>query len=333
DVRADCYISKEMVERTNRIFTYCDASGRYQLLRTETVPRGMTLHMVCTPGDVLETQCQASGCFEPALPMSCGNPMRATPVRVADSDCPQQMYAVGYGIDGRHLELFRACYDERRASVLYAQSEVYHKSYFAKRPSVDGFTTDGIVTPAQAAAYMKHNLYNAFCSILGQTQRYLPSARELVINRGHLVASADFLFVDQMVSTFRYLNVVPQFKSINDGNWEKIERWLRDQVPPSSHLRIKTGGIDVLRLRDESGGVCCVYLAAGDRLPVPQWTYKLVRDATGRGIYAFLTFNSIFERQRPSTPDFCRPVACPLSLPDNADAGFTYCCEPASFPY
>lgn len=348
----DCTITRNMVENTNRIFTYCDAGRTLHLLRTETVATGLKLHMVCTVADVVETECLESGSFSVPLPMWCSNPMKTTAIRVSDRDCPAQMYSVGYGIDGRHLELFRSCFDGATSRVLYSQSDVYHKTfckrcfqdinsycinpYFtlcvvAKRPFVE-FTTDEIVTPADAAGYMKNNIYNAFLCIFGRSQTYLPDSRELVINRGHLVASADFLFVDQMSSTFRYLNIVPQFKTINDGNWEKIERWLRDQVPQMSPFRIKTGGIDVLTLCDESGRACCAYLS-GNKVPVPQWMYKLVRNSAGKAIYVFLVFNSTFERERPPVLDICRTVSCPLSLPNDAKNGFVYCCDPANFPY
>lgn len=194
------------------------------------------------------------------------------------------------------------------------------------------FTTDEIVTPAVAAGYMKRYIYNVFCDIFGQSQRYIPDARALIINRGHLVASADFLFIDQMSSTFRYLNIVPQFKTINDGNWEKIERWVRDQLIRTSQFRIKTGGIDVLSLPNESDRICDAYLA-GNKLPVPQWMYKVVRDSAGNRIYVFLAYNSIFRRERPPALNICQPITCPIRLPDNANDGFIYCCDPASFPY
>lgn len=201
----------------------------------------------------------------------------------------------------------------------------------AKRPFVE-FTTDEIVTPAVAAGYMKRYIYNVFRDIFGQSQRYIPDARALIINRGHLVASADFLFIDQMSSTFRYLNIVPQFKTINDGNWEKIERWVRDQLIRTSHFRIKTGGIDVLSLSNENDRVCDAYLA-GNKLPVPQWMYKIVLDSVGNRIYVFLAYNSIFRRERPPALNICQPITCPISLPDNAHDGFIFCCDPAIFPY
>jgi len=193
------------------------------------------------------------------------------------------------------------------------------------------FVADEMFSPQEAAAYMKSNIYFAFKCIYGDGQSYLPNPRSLVINRGHLVASADFLFADQMGSTFRYLNVVPQFKSINDGNWEKIERWVRSQIPGSSYFRIKSGGIGILTLPDARGFLQSAFLA-GSKIPVPEWTYKVVRDASGNGLYVFLTYNNTFRREMPPCLDICHPLNCPLGLPNNPVEGFTFCCDPKHFP-
>ncbi|KAH8371662.1 hypothetical protein KR093_008399, partial [Drosophila rubida] len=328
----DCLISKSMVEGTNRVFTYRDADGAYQLLRTESVPSGLTLHMLCSGGDVIETQCQDNKQFTQSLPMSCPNPMKPTAKPVRDSECPAQLYAIGYQIDGGQLELFRSCYDAKYGRVLYAESDVYYKSYFPRRPGRVDFTTDELVTPAEANSYSKSNIYNAFSASLGSDQQYLSSATELVINRGHLVASADFLFVDQMTSTFRCINFVPQCKSINDGNWEKIERWVRAQIPESSSFHIKTGGLDVLSLADGNGNDCQIYLYCS-KVPVPLWIYKVVRDCpSGRLLYVFLSFNSVFHSAAPPAPAFCQTLTCPVSLRQNSQDGYIFCCDPASFP-
>ncbi|EDW02031.1 GH20125 [Drosophila grimshawi] len=330
-VRSDCRLTRFIVENTNRIFTYRDDSGSYQLLRTELVPSGMKLSMFCDVNNVLETQCQDNGEFTVALPMTCGSPMEPHVTKSKDAACPKTLYIVGYVIEGQQLELYRSCYDENNGRVLYSQSDVYFKTFFFRPPFVQ-FTTDEIVTPAEAAAYFKHNIYSAFQRTFGDAQEYLSSPNDLVINRGHLVASADFLFVDQMSSTYRYLNIVPQFKSINDQNWEKVERWLRSQVPANSPFRIKTGGIKVLKLQDVKGDYYDIYLSES-KLPVPKWIYKVVRDHNGNGIYVFLSFNSTFERSRPQAPDLCQPIPCPFHLSDNANEGFIYCCDPKRFPY
>uniref|UniRef100_A0A6P4E0R8 Uncharacterized protein LOC108039060 n=1 Tax=Drosophila rhopaloa TaxID=1041015 RepID=A0A6P4E0R8_DRORH len=329
-VQSDCRISQYMVEGSNRIFTYRDASGTLQLQRREVVPSGVTLLMYCNPSEMVETQCQDNGQFSVPLPMSCGNPMQPKATRIRDGDCSGNLYAVGYTIDGKNLELYRTCFDAGQGRVMYSQSDVYFKSFFPRRPFIE-FVADEMFSPQEAAAYMKSNIYFAFKCIYGDDQSYLQSAHSLVINRGHLVASADFLFVDQMGSTFRYLNVVPQFKSINDGNWEKIERWVRSQIPPSSYYRIKSGGIGILNLPDARGAIKPAFLS-NSKIPVPEWTYKVVRDASGKGLYVFLTYNNTFVRETPQCLDVCRPVNCPLGLPNSPVEGFTFCCDPGQFP-
>ncbi|EDX06456.1 GD10718 [Drosophila simulans] len=325
-----------MVEQSNGIFTYRDASGSIQLQRLETVPSGVTLLMYCSPTDFKETMCQDNGQFSVPLPMHCLSPMQPVPKDIRDGDCAGNLYAVGYTIDGKDLELYRTCFDSGQGRLLYSQSDVYYKTFLygvlvPKRPFVE-FVADEMFSPQEAAAYMKSNIYFAFKCIYGDDQSYLPSANYLVINRGHMVASADFLFTDQMGSTFRYLNVVPQFKSINDGNWEKIERWVRSQIPNSSYFRVKSGGIGILTLPDTKGFLQSAFLA-GSKIPVPEWTYKVVRDATGNGLYVFLTYNSTFQRERPQCLAICYPVNCPIALPNNPDDGFTFCCDPKRFPY
>ncbi|KAH8400762.1 hypothetical protein KR009_000776, partial [Drosophila setifemur] len=326
----ECRIARHMVEQTNRIFTYRDSAGAIQLQRRETVPSGVSLLMFCSATDMVEAQCLDNGQFSVPLPMRCGNPMMPILSKIWDNDCPGTLFVVGYFLERRNLELYRTCFDEGRGRVLYSQSDVYFKSFFPKRPFVD-FLTDEMFSPREASSYMKSNIYFAFRCIYGDGQHYLPNPRALVINRGHLVASADFLFVDQMCSTFRYLNVVPQFKSINDGNWEKIERWLRSQVPQESYFRVKTGGLGILSLPDANGVLQPAFLA-GSKIPVPEWTYKVVRDVSGNGLYVFLTYNNTFLRERPQVLDFCQPVPCPVSLPNSPDEGYTFCCDPKQFP-
>ncbi|XP_068147675.1 uncharacterized protein [Drosophila tropicalis] len=331
-ILGDCTISRNMVEGTNRIFTHRDAKGNYQLQRLEIVPTGVTLHMFCSSSDVIETKCQDDGRFSEPLPMSCSNPMPTSLTRIKDNECPATMYSVGYVIQGQQLELYRTCFDTNTLSVLYSTSDVYYKTFFPRRPWVE-FLTDEMLTPAEAASYMKQRIYNNFCYIFGQAQTYLPGPGALIINRGHMVASADFLFIDQMGSTFRYLNIVPQIKSINDGNWRLIEEWVRRMVPENSPFRVKTGGIGTLMLTDERGisRAACLYNA--NKIPVPEWTYKVVKDANGNGLYVFLTYNSSFDRERPAVLSICSAVQCPLYLPDNAVNGYTFCCDPSKFPY
>lgn len=342
-----------MVENTNRIFMYRDSRGSYQLLRTEMVPNKATVHLLCTTKDVVQMKCQGSK-FKMPGKMSCTNLLKSTIRKVNDRSCPAQMYSVGYAIAGQHLEVFRACYDLATARAIFAESDIYYRTFCtccyqfttkfrinsntyivffstdAKRPLVE-FVSDGLQT--MGPSYIKKSIYEAFCSLLNNCKDYIPNDKALMINRGHLVASADFFFVDQMISTYRYINVVPQFKSINEGNWQKIESWVRSKVPSTGSYRVKTGGIDVLALRNANGKAQHIYLA-GKKLPVPQWIYKTVKDDKNKAKYVFLFFNSIYKKDgKPRAHESCKPIKCPVQFPNNAADGYYYCCDPATFRY
>lgn len=111
-------------------------------------------------------------------------------------------------------------------------------------------------------------------------------------------------------------------------------RKLRDgcAVRSRSQVRVKSGGIGILTLPDTRGFLQSAFLA-GSKIPVPEWTYKVVRDATGNGLYVFLTYNSTFQMEKPPCLAICYPVNCPIHLPNNPNDGYTFCCDPKRFPY
>lgn len=49
------------------------------------------------------------------------------------------------------------------------------------------------------------------------------SKKTFFLSRGHLAPDADFLFSAHQFLTYFYVNVAPQWQSINAGNWLKVE--------------------------------------------------------------------------------------------------------------
>ncbi|XP_017031414.1 uncharacterized protein [Drosophila kikkawai] len=330
--QAQCRFTRADVERTTRIFMVRLPNRQLSLKRTASSPVGEVLQMWCSPQDIRQTTCQRNQrnvAFRPPLPMTCQRPPAALTTPVPDRSCPATMYRVGYNVgNNQFLELYRACFDRRSVRAVFVEHRVYAKTFFAQRPCVQ-FSSDGVISPADEASYTTRNIYATFRRLFGNQQNFIANNQDVVINRGHLAASADFLFGDQMCSTFKYVNAVPQFKAINDGNWEAIERWVRNSVTGNQFVNVRTGARDVLSL-PSSTGPKNVFLS-GNRNPVPLWMYKIVRDSNNRPLVAFLTLNNIFARQRPAAPAFCQAVNCPINLPNNARSGFTFCCNPATF--
>ncbi|EDV91075.1 GH16212 [Drosophila grimshawi] len=243
------------------------------------------------------------------------------------------MYRVGYKLsDTQFLELYRSCYDVPNQTAHFVIHLAYPITSPAPRPD-QSFTSDGVISGAAAAFFQAKNIYATFKETLGPNQNFVTSARDLVFDRGHLAASADFGFESYMRLSFKYLNVVAQFGSINRSNWKTLETWIRNQLNDGNFevLKICTGGFGVLELPHSiTGELKPIYLNAPSSNPVPKWLFKTVNDGDGTR-YAFLTYNNIHDASIP-TPN-CQQVACPATLQfvDTKEAGLSFCCDPIDF--
>ncbi|XP_017001431.2 uncharacterized protein [Drosophila takahashii] len=328
--QADCPLSRAMIEGTNRIFTNRNAANQYELKRMQRVRTGEVLHMYCQANDIVQTTCQQNTNFSRPLPLRCQRPIAASATVVTDASCPATMYSVGYTINNRHLELYRACYDRNGVRARFTTHSVYHKTFFPQRPCAD-FTRDGILSETDVQSFLPRSVFRAFRAIFGNNQRYIPNERDVIINRGHLTPSGDYLYGDQMCATFKYINVAPMFKSINDRNWETVERWVRTRISAGGLLRIKTGTNGDLTLPDSRSRQRRIILGAGTKNVMPLWLYKVVRTSANGPHSVFLTLNNIFARARPAAPAFCTSIPCPMTLENVAAAGYTYCCNATTF--
>ncbi|XP_034485219.1 uncharacterized protein LOC117790070 [Drosophila innubila] len=337
-VFGDCRIDNSYIQKSLGTFTTKDAHGKSQLLRFNSVADGANLELHCLKDDgKIETHNIAcrSGKLNPNNPIPCGK----TLVDKAHwEDCPATMYYIGIKIHNEFFELYRACYNKENVQSYFSDATVYWKKIHPKLDPRPLFSTDELITPAQARSFEKKSVYDTFISIYGTQQTYAKidnkSIPVLLINRGHLTASSDMLFADQMTSTFKHLNIVPQFESINSGNWLNIEHWVGNNIPAKSVVHVRTGAFGLLSLLDfrKDRKMQPAYLIPDKKQnPVPEWMYKIVRDANNRLLHVFLTYNNIFNPTKPKAHECCKTVACPLKLEDSPTLGFTYCCEPQKF--
>ncbi|XP_068147691.1 uncharacterized protein [Drosophila tropicalis] len=166
------------------------------------------------------------------------------------------MYQVGYRIDGTFLELYRSCYDKVNYITRYAEAYIYPSENIinADRPKCT-FTKDGIMSGGVEKSIHKINVTNTF-SLLYKG-KYDHEMQNNQMDRGHLIAADDFLTYDQKVATFKMVNVIPQFNSIQaTGNWVKIEKFVRSLADQQNNLPciyVQTGSYGVLKLTDTSG--------------------------------------------------------------------------------
>lgn len=195
------------------------------------------------------------------------------------------------------------------------------------------FDPDEIFTMNIFAAYNKREIYARFNTLLGHKQRYMPNnAGDERFDRGHLTPVADYMMNSLIATTFKMINVIPQFHTINDGNWRIMEEWARNPINTPS--KVCSGAFEwPLELPNSNGKLTAMYLKEPNLIPIPLYTYKIVLNRHGVRT-VFLQFNNIHSQQTP--PDcleFCNQVPCPstISLRNSNYYGYTFCCEPENF--
>jgi DNA/RNA non-specific endonuclease len=144
--------------------------------------------------------------------------------------------------------------------------------------------------------YTKEAQVVRFTRLLGSKSR----AEQLITStnylaRGHLMPDGDGIFRSFQYATYFYLNVVPMWQSINNGNWRIIENKVRDYgAELKRNLYVRTGAIGVMTMDNAHGGLVNLTLQAG-AIEVPKWIYKLIRtDPNTSDGFIFYALNDPF---------------------------------------
>ncbi|XP_075156571.1 salivary endonuclease-like [Haematobia irritans] len=307
-----------------------------KLLRQRLVADGSTLYFVCGNDEVTEIKCENNQFSEP-LPLGhCYSPPK--PILKLESDrelCTYQLYRVGFNIRCRDQDYFFStylvCFDLENMRSRFTINEAY--PFVQGRPRDMRFDPDEIFTMNIFSAFNKRDILARFKQLLGPQQTFMGyDEQERRFDRGHLTPAGDFMFNTLIASSFKMINVIPQFHSINDGNWRRLEEWARN--PMNTPSKVCSGAFPmVLRLPNSEGQDIPIFFR-NERIPVPLWTFKIVLNRDGVRT-VFVQYNNIHDtRMPPQFPDVrCKIVACPSSLylMQSNFLGYTYCCDERQF--
>lgn len=91
------------------------------------------------------------------------------------------------------------------------------------------FSTEALGPGVSADVAYKQIFEKAtFTKLLGSSKladKYIN--QDSYLARGHLAPDEDFLFASWQYATFFYINTVPQWQAINNGNWKRLENLVR----------------------------------------------------------------------------------------------------------
>lgn len=225
------------------------------------------------------------------------------------------------------VNLIDVCYSKRKGSAIYTAhliqgNTIKNAMKTSSRPST--FKTTQIPTNiAAASSFTKANQLKRFTDIFGNSDKAEEYLNKTFLARGHLSPDGDMIFAAWQWSTYYYINVIPQWQSINNGNWKHIESAVRSKADQlKTNLIVFTGAFDVLKLNNKK------ITLEPDGLEVPKWSWKIAKNAQNGEAIAFVTYNNPFAT---SVTDICRDI-CNNSGWDwkerkNFSKGYTLCCD------
>jgi hypothetical protein len=187
-----------------------------------------------------------------------------------------------------------------------------------------------------SSSYSQRNQKKVFTRILGgnRSSEVLESS---YLARGHLAPDADFVFKEWEEVTYYYGNAAPQWQSINNGNWRRLENMIRSKAMRLNRdLEIYSGTLGILQVLGDTG-LQEVWLATdGDKnyLPVPEYFFKIIVDHEAEESIGMFGTNDIFiQRILRSTSvctDICEQTGWADQFEDRfkAEDGMVFCCSP-----
>ncbi|XP_023721167.2 uncharacterized protein LOC111871958 [Cryptotermes secundus] len=262
-------------------------------------------------------------------------------------------YNIGFNLKRKFLGLIEICYDIAKHSTI---STRYILSKSVGNHDVNDYTNISFSssnfgsgnTGSPEDLYTCKNQIRTLGHILGsitQANKYINCdyRSNKYLDRCHLAPYEDFLFGYQKKAASFYINTAPQWKAINIGNWDILERRIRRYASKQkADLTIVSGTINVTTLPDIFGTERYVYLPEDPRsssvVPVPALFWKLVHDkARNAGIVFVVVSNpyhhDLLTRGYVACTDVCSSTPSWFGGWNRLDvsSGYVYCCTVNEF--
>ncbi|XP_017841195.2 uncharacterized protein LOC108598940 [Drosophila busckii] len=198
-----------------------------------------------------------------------------------------RIYRVGYNIsESRFVRTLELCHDATQLRTLYANYQLTPANvHFQQRVKRVKFSAAGhFVGYNMERLYAQQYQAKRAAQLLQQPElaaKLFDKKRGLFLSRGHLATKSDLIYASQQRSSFTYLNAMPQWQSLNGGNWATLETKTRLFVQSEKlTVNVYTGAYGVMPLTDEAQ--TSFYLLTDDNnkavLPVPRLFYRVLID-------------------------------------------------------
>ncbi|EDX10296.1 uncharacterized protein LOC6737883 [Drosophila simulans] len=249
---------------------------------------------------------------------------------------------IGFDVAAGFLSHVELCYDQQEQISRYARYELTPGNVaYQKGVAQPGYLRGDFYSGEDVnVLYGQSNQLDAFSTALGlDASQYFDSTKDLYLTRGQLAARLDFVHSSAQRATHFYVNAVPQWRSINIGNWLAVESSLRQFVADEAlNVSVHAGSYDISTLPNSQGVQTPLYLNAETKqLPVAKILYRIVIDQESRKGVVLIVVNNPHITLTETLEDYviCEDVGAQIDWLDwdkaNLQKGYSYACSVEDF--
>jgi len=261
-----------------------------------------------------------------------------------------ELVKVGFLVEKKFLPILSYCHNGKTENTYYSEHILYGSKiqFIDKEEGRPAFKEGKLYYKSVSASSLYSKRYqNLLFARLAGSSRSKEILSKNYLARGHLAPDADFVFKEWQDATYYYGNAVPQWQSINNGNWKQLESSVREKAEKDGkQLLIRTGSFGVMELaaaadnNRAAAGLKEVWLSSKDdktSIPVPKYLFKTITNTETNSTIAILSANNpLLPRVTRSTilcEDVCIQTgwAQQFNHRDEIERGIVFCCSPQEF--
>lgn len=255
--------------------------------------------------------------------------------------------AIGFSLDdGRYINQITLCFDKYKQTTLYTVYDlVPWKSTFKSKPRfpIEDKEFFNVGSRSVFQLYTKkvqRDTVNQLLGLSNSSTKYIGNGN-LFLSRGHIAAAADFYYPSQINATYRYVNMAPQWQSINGQNWNQVEIDSRNYANAKGvTLNVWAGTYAIATLPNEkTSEETELYLyveGSAKALPVPAMFWKLLYNSDKqKGIVLIVLNNPYLKSTNVSLQIICPDISAKVGWlkwnKTDIENGYSYACSISDF--